>query len=67
MGKNRGQEAYPQNIMRSDVQRGKDACVFGSDIRRKKVVSIRFSDRFPENLSVFEKYWDVSEAGYGRF
>lgn len=62
-GESRSQEIYPQNIMRSDVQKGKNACVFGSNIRRKEVVAIRFSDKFPKSLSVVEKCWDVSEAG----
>jgi len=27
------------------------------------VISICFRDKFPEDLSEFERYWDVSEKG----
>ena len=35
----------------------------GSNIQRKEVISICFRDKFPEDLSEFERYWDVSEKG----
>lgn len=54
----------PRNIMRGGSYAGADT-VFGSTIRRKEVVSISFNDKFPENLSGFEKCWDVSEYGDG--
>lgn len=54
--------ASPRNVMRGSS--GADT-VFGSTIRRKEVISISFDDKFPESLSDFEKYWDVSEYGDG--
>lgn len=48
-----------QNIMRSD----EEYTGLGSNIQRKEVISICFRDKFPEDLSEFERYWDVSEKG----
>lgn len=58
-----GVDSHHQNIMRSDEYSMRNEYVLGSNIRRSKVVCISFDDKFPENLSVFGKYWDVSEAG----
>lgn len=60
-----GEAVRHQNIMRSDEYSMGNAYVLGSHIPREKVISISFRDKFPEDLSVFEEYWDVSENDNG--
>lgn len=61
-----GRAVSYQNIMRSDILYDEEkAYVLGSYIRRGEVSVIRFSAQLPPNPSVYEKFWDVSEAGNG--
>lgn len=65
-GKDTKSSAHHKNIMRSDEEYtglGRNVWVLGSNIQRKEVLSICFRDKLPEDLSEFERYWDVSEKG----
>ena len=59
-----GRAGSNQNSMCSDILHDEEkAYVLGSYVRREEVSVISFGDQMPQNPSIYEKFWDVSEAG----